>query len=255
MLRIIFITASTLLPAFSFSPSINTNSPLPTLRVSRIPSHPWGLSAKKSAAGKGFGKSVEKVMKIPPNDDDSFSSNDSATTNYAPLESVEGSTPTNTRPLVNLDPNADTDERSQQILRERFGLKTYEEQQGDIAKEEKRKEQKERMKKLKKMADAENLDVFQLIPAPLLKAIDSFLKLGLGISVVLFVLAGVAITVEAWSHATGGVIPDNVDDFIVTVVEPNFTIGGLVLLAFSVSLGIFAAAQLGSESSQYQEKP
>ena len=72
---------------------------------------------------------------------------------------------------------------------------------------------------------------------------------------VAFVLAGFGITAEAWSVATSNTLPDNVDQFIVNVIEPNFTYGLLVLLGFSVSLGIFATAQLGSGSSFYKEEP
>ena len=102
------------------------------------------------------------------------------------------------------------------------------------------------------MSDDE-FDIFQFLPPSLLKAIDLFLKTGLAISTVLFILSGVGITAEAWIAATGNTLPDNVDQFIVTVIEPNFTYGLLVLLGFSVSLGIFATAQLGSGSSVYKE--
>lgn len=62
-----------------------------------------------------------------------------------------------------------------------------------------------------------------------------------------------AITVEAWSKTTKTALPESLDQFIVGTVEPNFTPGLLVLLGFSVSLGVFAAAQLGSQGAQYRE--
>jgi len=39
----------------------------------------------------------------------------------------------------------------------------------------------------------------------------------------------------------------------VNTIEPNFTTGLFVLLGFSVGLGVFAAAQLGSQGAQYKE--
>jgi hypothetical protein len=43
------------------------------------------------------------------------------------------------------------------------------------------------------------------------------------------------------------------DSFIVTTIEPNFTPGLLVLLSFSIGLGLFSAAQLGSAGATYKE--
>jgi ABC-type dipeptide/oligopeptide/nickel transport system permease component len=70
---------------------------------------------------------------------------------------------------------------------------------------------------------------------------------------VLFVLSGIGITLEAWSKTTGSSIDPTLDKFIVEAIEPNFTTGLLILLGFSVSLGLFAAAQLGSAGAQYKE--
>ena len=75
----------------------------------------------------------------------------------------------------------------------------------------------------------------------------------MAICTVTFVAAGLAITVEAGSKATDNPLPPAVDDFITNVIEPNFTPGLLVLLGFSVSLGAFAALQLGSSASTYRE--
>ena len=101
----------------------------------------------------------------------------------------------------------------------------------------------------------EEFDVFEVVPAPILKFIDIFLKGGLAITTTIFIAAGIGITVEAWSKATGSNLPEGWDDFIVSIVEPNFTTGLFVLLAFSISLGVFASAQLGSGSSVYSEDP
>lgn len=96
-------------------------------------------------------------------------------------------------------------------------------------------------------------DIFALIPAPIQIFIDRFLKAGVAVSTGAFVLAGLAITVEAWAAASKQPLPSNIDSLIVNYVEPNFTPGLLVLLGFSVSLGVFTAAQLGSESANYRE--
>ncbi|GMH71993.1 hypothetical protein TrRE_jg7571 [Triparma retinervis] len=96
-------------------------------------------------------------------------------------------------------------------------------------------------------------DVMAMIPAPVQIFIDRFLKAGVAVSTLVFVLAGVAITLEAYAAATHNPLPTSVDSFIVSVVEPNFTPGLLVLLGFSVSLGVFTAAQLGSEGATYRE--
>mmetsp|Transcript_36349 Transcript_36349/g.44420 ORF Transcript_36349/g.44420 Transcript_36349/m.44420 type:complete len:266 (-) Transcript_36349:179-976(-) len=260
---IVLIISAHLVPSvFSFSPLLPRNSALITIKTSApVPSSTWTLAAAKG--GKGFGKKTDnptKKKQTDPSASTSGTTDDlSQSSGFSSLESLEGSefdfTASKVSKPVDIDPNAAPEDRTKEILRQRYGLRTYEEQQGDIKKAERDLEQEERMRKLKKMAEAENFDVFQLIPAPVLKAIDAFLKLGLTVCIVLFVLAGIGITVEAWSVATGGKIPENVDQFIVNVIEPNFTKGGLVLLGFSVSLGVFAAAQLGSETSQYQEKP
>jgi len=111
---------------------------------------------------------------------------------------------------------------------------------------------KDLMKEAKKNEE-QDIDLFQLIPAPLIIIIDSFLKIGLGISVFLFICAGIGITLEAYSASSGNPLPENVDVYITDVIEPNFTIGLLVLLSFSISLGAFSLAQLGSKGSVYRE--
>ena len=140
------------------------------------------------------------------------------------------------------------------ILRDTYGLRTREEQNAQAKREEAVKEQRKKLAEWKQQAEAgEDFDIMQVLPAPVLVAIDTFLKAGVAICTVLFVLAGIGITVEAWSKASGSPLPENIDTFIVNTVEPNFTPGLLVLLGFSVSLGAFAAAQLGSSSSTYRE--
>jgi ABC-type dipeptide/oligopeptide/nickel transport system permease component len=208
------------------------------------------LQAKKKGTGKakGFGKAVEAPQKSS-----SFKQN--ANQVGGGFSSIEdASVESFSRPTIELDPNLSTDERNKEILKQQFGLRSYEDQQGDIRAAAKAAENQKRVKQIKQMKD-EDFDIFMVIPAPLIKVIDAFLKIGLTVSTGLFILAGAGICAEAWTVATGNTIPDNVDQFIVSVVEPNFTNGLLVLLGFSVSLGIFASAQLGSGSSTYKEEP
>jgi len=208
------------------------------------------LHAKKKGTGKakGFGKAVETPQKTSS----SKQTANQATGGFSSIE--DASVESFSRPTIELDPNLSTDERNKEILKQKFGLRSYEDQQGDIRAAAKAAENQKRVKQIKQMKD-EDFDIFMVIPPPLIKGIDAFLKLGLTVSTALFILAGVGITAEAWTVATGNTIPDNVDQFIVSVIEPNFTTGLLVLLGFSISLGIFATAQLGSGSSTYKEEP
>lgn len=204
----------------------------------------------KRSSGKGFGKGSTEVKNPNSNDSSSFAGG---------LTSIETSTSTSTptsfaRPKeIELDPNLSEDERNKEILKQKFGLKSFEEKQGDLKKAEKMAENKARMQQIKQMKD-EEFDIMMIIPPPVVRAIDAFLKIGLAITTTLFILAGMGITAEAWSVATSNPLPEDVDAFIVNVIEPNFTPGLFVLLGFSVSLGVFATAQLGSGSSTYKEQ-
>jgi len=211
---------------------------------------------KKSSSGKGFGKVPEPTIPKPSNQQQEYVSNypQDGPMGTGGLESVQGGTdkiPTfaSTRE-IELDPNLPPEERTKILLREKYGMKTMQER----AMENNLDQNRRRIRELKEMAEAdENFDIMQVIPAPILVGIDRFLKGGLAIVTTLFIAAGAGITAEAWSAATGSPLPENVDQFIVGVVEPNFTPGLFVLLGFSVSLGIFASLQLGSEASQYKE--
>jgi len=208
---------------------------------------------KKTSTGKGFGK-VETPAQ-------SAKSDPSATTKQQEqpgtpdngqqfLQSVE-SGGSDARPQMEELP---PEERTKQLLRDKYGLKTLEEQQMDAKQLEQLQERRRKMSEWKKKAEqGEDFDIMSAIPAPILIAIDRFLKAGVAITGLLFIGSGLGITAEAWSKTSGNPLPDNVDEFIVNTIEPNFTTGLLVLLGFSVSLGLFAAAQLGSEGAQYRE--
>ena len=224
------------------------------------------LSAKKnkkkrSTSGEGFGKSSSQdvaTVDITNNDEDTATS----TASPRALQSID--TPKQQQQTqaegINLDPNLSPEERSQAILREKFGLKSYEEQQADLGDykllldAEKKKEKRTALRNLDKVWP-EDKDFVQILPPSLIKSIDTALKVGLGISTVAFILAGILITWEAGSKATGKPMPGELQTFIVDVIQPNFTPGLGVLLAFSVSLGVFSIGIGSSASSTYKEKP
>merc|ERR1740124_360953 len=221
-------------------------------RARTFRSHLCVKKKNKNTSGQGFGKEV--LPSTPPkkkNSDD----------NYTGLQTIEkgGSdeipkfdynvSQDNLVPKLNLDKSLPPQERAEQILRQKYGLQSPEERLREKAK----KEQAKKMEELREMAEDENFDIISIIPPPLLVFIDRFLKGGLTVSTILFVTAGVAITAEAYSKASQNPLPENIDSFIVNVIEPNFTPGLFVLLAFSVSLGAFAALQLSSTGSQYRE--
>lgn len=212
------------------------------------------LCAKKKGkgrkGGKGFGKAPPTPQTPPSTPDTGTPSNEELQT--VGLSSITTDTSTPSPPQIKIDPNAPVEDRTQTILKERFGLRSFEEQQGDVRAAERKAETQKRMTKIRAMSD-EEFDLFEVLPAWFTKGIDLFLKVGLTVTTVLFVLAGIGITIEAWAVSTKNVLPPAVDGFIVEVIEPNFTVGLGVLLAFSVSLGIFATAQLGSKGSQYRE--
>ncbi len=210
----------------------------------------WSLHmAKKKdrSTGKGFGKTeAPKIQSM----EDVASTIDTGFTSPGILKSVDGGSTS----LPQMDDSVPVEERTKSILREQYGLRTREEQQEAERRQEQMKEQKKKLQEWKKLADeGQDFDLMRVLPEPILIAIDRFLKVGLAICTVLFVLAGVFITIEAYSKTTGNLLPEDLDNFIINLVEPNFTPGLLVLLGFSVSLGAFAAAQLSSASSNYRE--
>ena len=224
------------------------------------------LQAKKKKGGnkaQGFGKVEEPPTTPKKQSPASFSSPASGQGGDSSfLTSVQGGSdaiPTIDRtpppkPKV-IDESIPVEERTSKILREQYGMRTLEEQQAEYRRNEQIKEQRKKLDEWKKLADqGEDFDIMKMLPGPVLKGIDTFLKAGLGITGVLFILAGLGITAEAWSKTSNSPLPENIDTFIVDIIEPNFTTGLFVLLGFSVSLGVFAAAQLSSASSTYKEK-
>ncbi|CAJ1947883.1 unnamed protein product [Cylindrotheca closterium] len=211
---------------------------------------------KKSSGGKGFG--TKEPSSTPPKSGPvepmmmEREDPNAATTTFT---SVEGGS--NAIPTLEEDPkyaNMSPEERASAILRDQYGMRTRAEQQEEARRVEAAKEQRKKLEDWKKMADeGKDFDIMQVLPAPVLIFIDRFLKVGVAICTVLFVLAGVGITFEAWSKASNSPLPPDIDRFIVDVIEPNFTPGLGVLLGFSISLGAFAAAQLSSASATYRQ--
>lgn len=215
--------------------------------------------ATKKTSGQGFGKSTSS-----PKIDDEASATfvttadepDDALSSSRGLQSIIND---NNAPSSDLD-GLTPEERSKSILRQKFGLKSYEEQlamEGDeraLVAQKAKEAQRDKVRNIEKLWP-EDKDVFEVLPPELLRGVDTALKVGLGVCTLAFLVAGVFITIEAGSKATGNALPSGLDDFIVTVVEPNFTPLLGVLLGFSVSLGLFSAGQLGSKSSVYREEP
>jgi hypothetical protein len=252
MHRLIIATAllATTCAAFQ-SPAFAVSKAFSTASSSEL------FAKKKSGAsggGQGFGKTAApspELKQIDSVDDDAPASFSSAPPTGG-LQSIE-SNGLNTIPqFAEGDPNMPVEERTKKILQEQYGLRTLEEQR----REEKIIEQRQKIQRLKEEAEKdENFDIFSVLPLPLIIGIDRFLKIGLTVCTVAFVGAGVGICAEAYAAASGKPLPENIDAFIVNIVEPNFTPGLLVLLGFSVSLGLFATAQLGSSGSVYSEDP
>ena len=218
---------------------------------------------KKGNAGKGFGKAPENPTKpasTKSQNQDLFNieARAAAEQQSSAFTSVEGGLETiptlPTEEPQMTTPTGNIEDRTGSILREKYGLRTREEQEAEEAKRKKLQEQQKQLQQWKQLADeGEDFDLLQVIPDPILIFIDKFLKAGVAICTFLFLLAGVAITVEAGSKATNNPLPQQLDDFVANVVEPNFTPGLGVLLSFSVALGIFASLQLNSAASTYRE--
>jgi hypothetical protein len=222
--------------------------------------------------GQGFGKTTPSSVDHDDDDhDDTDDATASTTTTATSTSSSSESSPfvleslaaTAAKRIESSDsesPSAVVDTtpvavRTQRILRDKYGLKPLSEQQSDWTKPASSQsadndipQQQQQQQQVE-----QEFDIMTKLPPPVLLAIDRFLKVGLTISAILFIAAGLGVTWEAWSVTSHSPIPDDIDRFIVDVVEPNFTKGLFVLLGFSVSLGIFASAQLGSQSSQYRE--
>jgi hypothetical protein len=217
------------------------------------------LQAKKKTknqSAKGFGKDPVAVEKPKPMDEVAADLDVRAgqSAPAQPQETFLTSVPNGSDAIPKIDESVPVQERTNNILREKYGLRTREEQQAEYQRQQQAAEQRKKLKEWKELAErGEDFDIIQVLPEPVLIFIDRFLKIGLATCTVLFVAAGLGITVEAGSKATGNPLPENVDAFITNVIEPNFTPGLLVLLGFSVSLGAFAALQLSSSSSTYRE--
>jgi len=222
---------------------------------------------KKGSGGKGFGKAPENSSKpasSKSNNQDLFNiearAAAAASKEISAFTSVDGgldSIPTlsmDKQQKVSTSTSENIEDRTGTILREKYGLRTREEQEAEEAKKKKLEDQRKQLSEWKQLADqGDDFDLLQIIPDPILIFIDNFLKVGVAVCTFLFILAGIAITIEAGSKATANPLPPQIDDFVTQVVEPNFTPGLGVLLSFSVALGLFASLQLNSAASTYRE--
>lgn len=246
--------------------SYSTQTPPPTTSIPRRAT--LILLAEKSTtkgrgSGEGFGKGGGRVSSSSTSTSSPLQSIDSLTRSSS-SSSIDSKNKIPGTPSLNDDDSSSSsmvspDERSRTILRSKFGLKSYEEQQADLGDYRALANAENKAKTRNKLRNIESLwpedrDLLAVLPPSVIRGIDTILKLGLGISTVLFVIAGIFITIEAGSKATGSPLPDGLEGWIVNVVEPNFTPGLGILLAFSVSLGIFSVSLGGSASSTYREK-
>jgi len=99
-----------------------------------------------------------------------------------------------------------------------------------------------------------DLNLLAFIPIELQGSIESFLYFTTGTLLVAFLLAGVAITWDAYAVSTKGSLPESLADLIQNVIEPNFTLAGVLFLASSSSLGIFKLAQFSNPGVQFSVK-
>lgn len=138
---------------------------------------------RSQTEGKGFG-----TKPAPPKTEKKLS--DSTPSEIAPiaaskpfLQSVE-SGGSNTIPVVEDNGvSMSPDERAGRILRDKYGMKTLEEQQRSQKQMENLNEQRRKLQEMKRKAELnEEIDFIAMIPGPVQIAIDRFLKLGLGIS-------------------------------------------------------------------------
>mmetsp|Transcript_1603 Transcript_1603/g.2223 ORF Transcript_1603/g.2223 Transcript_1603/m.2223 type:complete len:260 (-) Transcript_1603:42-821(-) len=223
------------------------------------------LSAKKKksrgSAGEGFGKAVAISDSPSKSISDSFSNEDDSGSAPRTLQSIDSAASTSgSSDNLDIDPNLSDEARSKAILRQKFGLKSYEEQQADlgdyraIQEAEAKASQREKLRSIEKLWP-EDKDFVAMLPPSVVRGIDTFLKTGLGLTTVAFITAGILITIEAGSKATGYELPDGMDEFVTNVVEPNFTPGLGVLLGFSILLGVFTISLGGSAASSYREEP
>jgi hypothetical protein len=236
--------------SFELAPS--SSLLFPVQRFSRVVT--LHETKRESSKGKGFGKKEVSptASSTRVEDDDKIQTVPDQPANVAStlLQNVAVSAGEKEK---NLD--SSPEERAKQILRDKYGMKTLEEQQLDAVQLARRKEEQKKWSELKKKAEAgDDFDLFAILPVPVTIGIDRFLKAGTLLCGIIFVASGVLIAVEAWSKAFGDPLPPDLDDFIVHTIEPNFTPGLLVLLSFSVSLGLFASLQLGSQGASYKEK-
>mmetsp|Transcript_6324 Transcript_6324/g.14919 ORF Transcript_6324/g.14919 Transcript_6324/m.14919 type:complete len:248 (+) Transcript_6324:60-803(+) len=158
---------------------------------------------------------------------------------------------------VALDDSMTEDERQDEILRS-FGLTKASERSEKAAAEAAAKGPKvnaqgQWSEEPAFIAEDGGINFLALIPAPLQGPIESFLYTSTGVLLSAFIVAGLAITVDAYYVSVKEPLPDTLANLIVDVIEPNFTNAGLAFLASSVSLGLFKIAQFSNPAIQYSE--
>ena len=98
-----------------------------------------------------------------------------------------------------------------------------------------------------------DLNILALIPIEAQGAIESFLYFSTGILLMGFLIAGVAITWDAYAVSTKTELPEAVSSLIIDTIEPKFTPVGIAFLISSSSLGLFKLLQFSNPGIQYTE--
>lgn len=125
-----------------------------------------------------------------------------------------------------------------------------------------KKEEKNKAKKNKAFGapveDDENRPfgeaVLAKIPDSVQERVDGFLITGTFIALFIVVSCGIGISLGAFKVVFPAiVIPPEIEDLALNILDPAFTPSVLVFFAFSITLGIFKYAQISSDRTVYRE--
>lgn len=204
----------------------------PRLQKNTIP-RPSRILPATRAEPKGFGKQASEKSQAKPVDKSISSDSDST---FLASSSPSASDAEDMNGLSK-------EERQDAILRS-FGLEKMED-----------RSESEGLKLPKNAFDEDgDLNLLAFIPMEVQATIESVLYLTTGTLLFVFILAGIAITWDAYAISTKGSLPDAVAGLITDILEPNFTNIGICFLASSSSLGLFKVAQFSNPDVQYSER-
>lgn len=113
-------------------------------------------------------------------------------------------------------------------------------------------ENREKAKENKSVGD-QITSIFDVIPAETQLVMERVFIAGFVLCLLFLVGCGGAIGTEAYFLSTNGKLPPDLDNFIVTNLEPLFTPSLVATFAFSSALGVLKLGQMGQESIVYKE--